>query len=84
MSVVGLLAQNREWAAEQIARDPEFFARHTHGQKPRLLLIGCSDSRVPAEQILKCGPGELFVHRNVANIVAYNDVNIAAVIQYAL
>ena len=84
MSVAGLLARNREWAAEQIARDPEFFARHTRGQKPRLLLIGCSDSRVPAEQILKCGPGELFVHRNVANIVAYNDINIAAVIQYAV
>jgi carbonic anhydrase len=53
------------------------------GQKPRLLWIGCSDSRVPAEQILDCGPGELFIHRNVANIVAYNDINIASVIQYA-
>src|SRR5688572_31251655 len=84
MSVTDLLKQNRSWAAEQVKADPEFFARHAHGQKPRLLLIGCSDSRVPAEQILKCGPGELFVHRNVANVVAYNDINIAAVVQYAV
>ena len=53
------------------------------GQRPHLLWIGCSDSRVPAEQILDCGPGELFIHRNVANIVAYNDINIASVVQYA-
>jgi carbonic anhydrase len=78
------LQRNREWAAQQVADDPEFFTRHTGGQKPTLLLIGCSDSRVPAEQILRCGPGELFVHRNVANVVAYNDINIAAVLQYAV
>jgi carbonic anhydrase len=84
MSVAEFLKQNEQWATEQLAADPEFFSRHTRGQKPRLLLIGCSDSRVPAEQILKCGPGELFVHRNVANVVAYNDINIAAVIQYAV
>jgi len=83
MSLSDLLAQNRAWADAQIARDPEFFARMARGQKPRILWIGCSDSRVPAEQVLGCGPGDLFVHRNVANIVAYNDINIAAVIQYA-
>jgi len=83
MSLSDLLAQNRAWAAAQIARDPDYFVRMTAGQHPRVLWIGCSDSRVPAEQILGCGPGELFVHRNVANIVAYNDINIAAVIQFA-
>ena len=79
-----LLRRNRSWAAAQVKADPGFFARQTTGQKPHLLWIGCSDSRVPAEQILDCGPGELFIHRNVANIVAFNDINIAAVIQYAI
>ena len=84
MPLTDLFEKNRLWAAEQVARDPEFFARHVAGQDPRMLWIGCSDSRVPAEQILNCGPGELFIHRNVANVVAYNDVNIATVIQYAV
>jgi carbonic anhydrase len=78
-----LLARNRAWADARRTRDPDFFARMTGGQAPRLLWIGCSDSRVPAEEVLGCGPGELFVHRNVANIVAYNDINIASVVQYA-
>jgi carbonic anhydrase len=78
-----LLRRNRQWAEAQVQADPQFFARQVAGQQPRLLWIGCSDSRVPAEQILDCGPGELFIHRNVANIVAYNDINISAVIQYA-
>jgi carbonic anhydrase len=84
MPLQDLLDRNRKWAEEKLAQDPEFFRRLVAGQKPRLLLIGCSDSRVPAEQILACGPGELFIHRNVANVVAYNDVNVAAVLQYAL
>lgn len=84
MSVSDLLERNRQWAAEHIARDPQYFSRHANGQTPRLLWIGCSDSRVPAEQILNCGPGEIFIHRNIANVVAYNDINIAAVIQYAV
>jgi carbonic anhydrase len=83
MALDELLSRNRAWAATQVAADPQFFARQLAGQRPRLLWIGCSDSRVPAEQILDCGPGELFIHRNVANIVAYNDINIAAVVQYA-
>jgi len=78
-----LLGRNRAWAAERLARDPGFFARLSVGQQPHLLWIGCSDSRVPAEEVLGCGPGELFVHRNVANIVAYNDFNVAAVIEFA-
>lgn len=83
MSLSDLLAQNRDWAAALVARDPEYFARLAQAQHPRLLVIGCSDSRVPVESLLGCGPGEVFVHRNVANIVAYNDINIAAVVQYA-
>jgi carbonic anhydrase len=78
-----LLARNRAWAKAQVEADPQFFARQVGGQQPRLLWIGCSDSRVPAEQILDCGPGELFIHRNVANIVAYNDINFSAVVQFA-
>jgi len=83
MTLDDLLDRNRQWADARRARDPEFFSRSALGQQPRLLWIGCSDSRVPAEEILGCGPGDLFVHRNVANIVAYNDINIASVIQYA-
>jgi carbonic anhydrase len=82
VSLSDLLQQNREWARAQLARDPGFFERLARSQHPRLLWIGCSDSRVPAEEILGVGPGELFVHRNVANIVAYNDINIASVIEF--
>jgi carbonic anhydrase len=84
VSLEDLLAKNEQWAARQITADPEFFSRLKHGQRPRLLWIGCSDSRVPAEQILDCKPGDLFVHRNIANVVAYNDVNVAAVVEYAI
>lgn len=84
MALNDFLEKNRQWAAAQLARDPAFFERLAKEQHPRLLWIGCSDSRVPAEEIVGCGPGELFVHRNVANIVAYNDVNIAAVLEFAL
>jgi carbonic anhydrase len=84
MDLSDLLEKNRAWAAAQLAADPEFFSRLASGQSPRLLWIGCSDSRVPAEELLGVGPGELFVHRNVANIVAYNDINMAAVVEFAL
>ncbi len=83
MPLTDLIEKNRRWAAAQLQADPDFFVRLSRGQQPRLLWIGCSDSRVPAEEVLGCGPGELFVHRNVANIVAYNDINIAAVIEFA-
>jgi carbonic anhydrase len=84
MALNDLLEKNRRWAAAQLARDPAFFSRHETGQHPRFLAIGCSDSRVPIEEVLDVGPGEVFVHRNVANIVAYNDINISAVIEFAL
>jgi carbonic anhydrase len=83
MTLDDLLKRNRAWAARQVEADPGFFTRLVAGQQPRLLWIGCSDSRVPAEQLLDCSPGQLFIHRNVANIVAYNDINISSVIQYA-
>ena len=66
MSLDDLLHRNQAWAAAQLERDPAFFTRLMGKQEPRLLWIGCADSRVPAEHILDCGPGELFIHRNVA------------------
>jgi carbonic anhydrase len=79
-----VFARNREWAAERIARDPEFFSRLAHIQQPDLLWIGCSDSRVPANEIVGLAPGELFVHRNVANVVPVTDLNALAVVEYAV
>ena len=77
-------AGNRRWAADAIARDPEFFARLEAVQSPDLMWIGCSDSRMPANQIIGRAAGEVFVHRNVANIVAHTDVNCLSVLQFAI
>jgi len=79
-----LLQNNREWAESVRAHDPEFFGRLANQQRPRYLWIGCSDSRVPANQITGLMPGEVFVHRNVANVVAETDFNVLAVLQYAV
>jgi carbonic anhydrase len=79
-----LFANNRAWAADQVARDPGFFAKLAERQSPRYLWIGCSDSRVPANQIVGLAPGEVFVHRNVANVVVDNDLNCLSVLQYAV
>jgi carbonic anhydrase len=79
-----LLRKNREWAGAVHSEDPEFFSRLANQQSPRLLWIGCSDSRVPANQITGLAPGEVFVHRNVANVVAETDFNLLAVLQYAV
>ena len=79
-----LLANNRAWAAAQVRGDPEFFARLWEQQAPEYLWIGCADSRVPANVIVGLPPGELFVHRNVANVVVPGDPNCTAVIQYAI
>jgi carbonic anhydrase len=79
-----LLAANRAWAAEVSRRDPRFFARLAGQQAPRFLWIGCSDSRVPANQIVDLPPGEMFVHRNVANVVAHSDLNCLATLQFAV
>lgn len=83
-SLTNLLANNRFWAESQIAVDPEFFSRLANQQSPEYLWIGCSDSRVPANQITGLAPGEIFVHRNVANVVVQTDFNMLAVVQYAV
>jgi carbonic anhydrase len=79
-----LLASNRRWAAERTDQDPQFFSRLVAQQSPRYLWIGCADSRVPANEIVGLAPGELFVHRNVANLVVHTDLNCLSVIQYAV
>ena len=79
-----LFENNRRWAAACIARQPDFFAGLQAQQSPRYLWIGCSDSRVPANEIVGLRPGELFVHRNVANVVVHTDLNCLSVLQYAV
>jgi carbonic anhydrase len=79
-----LKGNNRRWAERKVAADPDFFTRLTHQQAPEYLWIGCSDSRVPANEIVDLDPGELFVHRNVANLAPPQDVNYLSVLQYAV
>ena len=79
-----LFANNREWARRTTERDPAFFQSLSEQQSPRYLWIGCSDSRVPANEIVGMRPGELFVHRNVANVVVHTDLNCLSVLQYAI
>ena len=79
-----LLLENKAWAAEKIADDPQYFNRLVHLQTPEFLWIGCSDSRVPANEITGTQPGEIFVHRNVANLVINTDVNLLSVLDYAV
>jgi carbonic anhydrase len=77
-------AANRRWAREAVEKEPGFFRRLSALQSPELLWIGCSDSRIPANEIIGRAPGELFVHRNVANLVEHTDVNCLSVLQYAI
>jgi carbonic anhydrase len=79
-----LFENNRAWAAETTRQDPEFFERLSRQQSPEYLWIGCSDSRVPANQIVGLVPGEMFVHRNVANVVVHTDLNCLSAIQFAV
>jgi carbonic anhydrase len=79
-----LFDANRRWAADAVSADPEFFARLEAIQAPQYLWIGCSDSRVPANQITGLKPGEVFVHRNVGNVVVHTDLNCLSVLQYAV
>ncbi|PJJ59795.1 carbonic anhydrase [Hymenobacter chitinivorans] len=83
-SMEEILKNNRKWVDEKKAADPEYFHKLAKGQKPRYLFIGCSDSRVPASAITGTGPGEMFVHRNIANLVVHSDMNLLAVLQYAV
>lgn len=79
-----LFENNRNWAKKRTDSDPDFFNRLVHQQSPEYLWIGCADSRVPANEIVGLLPGELFVHRNVANLVVENDINCLSVIQFAV
>ena len=79
-----LKANNRAWVARMVARDPDFFRRLVGQQSPRYLWIGCSDSRVPANEIIGLDPGEVFVHRNVANLAPPQDANYLSVLQFAV
>jgi len=79
-----LFANNRAWAAQMTQQDPAFFARLSSQQSPQFLWIGCSDSRVPANQIVGLPPGEMFVHRNVANLVVHTDLNCLSSMQFAV
>jgi len=82
--IADLIANNRAWAAAVVRQDPGFFDRLSRQQSPRYLWIGCSDSRVPANEITGLLPGELFVHRNVGNVVVHTDLNCLAVLQFAV
>ena len=79
-----LLLENKAWAKEQLETDPQFFKRLASQQAPEFLWIGCSDSRVPADKITGTEPGEIFVHRNIANLVVNTDINLLSVLQYAV
>ena len=83
-SLAHLFDRNRTWAEDIRRRDPEFFRTLSHQQSPAYLWIGCSDSRVPANQITGLAPGEVFVHRNVANLVVHTDLNCLSVLQFAV
>ena len=79
-----LLENNRNWAASEVERDPEFFRRLANQAAPEYLWIGCSDSRVPANELLGLAPGDVFVHRNIANVVVHSDLNCLSVLQFAI
>src|SRR5688572_24629437 len=79
-----LLQENKAWAAGMVKSDPGFFDRLSHQQTPEFLWIGCSDSRVPANEITGTDPGEIFVHRNIANMVVHTDMNLLSVLDYAV
>ena len=83
-SLKQLFDNNRTWAAEMTRHDPDFFRRLSTQQSPHYLWIGCSDSRVPANQVVGLVPGEMFVHRNVANVVVHTDLNCLSAIQFAV
>jgi carbonic anhydrase len=79
-----LLDNNKVWVSKNLEKDPDFFNRLANGQQPPLLWIGCSDSRVPANEIIGAQPGEVFVHRNIANMVIHTDISMLSVLDYAV
>jgi len=84
VSLKQLLDNNRAWAKDMLTQDKQYFSRLAQQQSPQYLWIGCSDSRVPANQITGLAPGEVFVHRNIANVVVHTDLNCLSVIQFAV
>jgi carbonic anhydrase len=83
-SLTNLIERNRAWAERMTARDPDFFRKLSEQQSPEYFWIGCSDSRVPANEIVNLSPGEMFVHRNVANVVVHTDLNCLSAMQFAV
>ena len=79
-----LLDNNRKWVTSKLEKDPDYFKKLATGQKPPVLWIGCADSRVPANEIIGAEPGEVFVHRNIANMVVHSDMNMLSVLDYAV
>jgi len=84
LTAADLFERNRKWAAEMVQEDPDFFNDLASQQSPEYLWIGCSDSRVPANELVGMAPGELFVHRNIANVIVHSDLNALAVLQFAV
>jgi carbonic anhydrase len=79
-----MLENNKKWVASKLEKDPDYFLKLSKGQQPPVLWIGCSDSRVPANEIIGAEPGEVFVHRNIANMVVHSDMNLLSVLDYAV
>lgn len=79
-----IFENNKKWISEKLALDAQYFDKLSKGQHPEYLYIGCSDSRVTAEDLMGVGPGEVFIHRNIANLVVSTDSNLNAVVQYAV
>ncbi|RRN77103.1 carbonic anhydrase, partial [Pseudoxanthomonas sp. SGD-10] len=79
-----LLEGNKKWVAKTLQEEPDYFEHLASGQKPPVLWIGCADSRVPANQVTGTLAGEIFVHRNIANVIAHNDLNMLSVLDYAV
>lgn len=84
MQLIDVFRNNERWIQKKLELDPDFFKKQGEGQNPELLYIGCSDSRVTAEDLMGLGPGEVFVHRNIANMVISNDLSAMSVIEYAI
>lgn len=84
MKFADIFQNNENWVAGKLARDPDYFAKLSRGQNPEILYIGCADSRVTAEELMGAEPGEIFIHRNVANLVVATDNNVNAVVQFAV
>lgn len=84
MDITKIFDNNERWAAKKLGQDPDYFSKMSEGQSPEILYIGCSDSRVTAEELMGAGAGEVFVHRNIANMVSSLDLNVMSVINYAI